>query len=100
MLMTFTSINGKEISENPILQREIGKYFGMPMVHKRVRVLKVMREMCENQWRKNGLGKLLTRKSSSMENTVTCWLLNMVQLRELKIAINFREPFEAFNTWR
>lgn len=33
-----------------------------------------------------------------MENTVTCWLLNMVQLRELKIAINFREPFDAFNT--
>lgn len=36
-------------SENPILQREIGKYFGMPVVHKRGRVLKVMREKYENQ---------------------------------------------------
>lgn len=88
MLMTFTSINGKDISENPILQREICKYFGMPMVHKRGRTLKVMREMCENPWRKNNLEKLLTRKSSSMENMVTSYLLNRVQFRELKLATN------------
>lgn len=49
MLMRFTSINGKGISEHPILQKEICKYFGMPMVHKRGRILKVMRDMCENQ---------------------------------------------------
>ena len=49
MLMTFTSINGKEISENPILQREICKYFGMPRSIKETRVLKVMMKKNKNK---------------------------------------------------
>lgn len=49
--MTFTSVNGKEIRiKTPFCKGiEIGKYFGIPMVHKRGRVLNVMKEMCENQ---------------------------------------------------
>lgn len=47
-----------------------------------------MRDTCENQWWKNSLEKLLTRKSSSMENMLISCLLNMVQFRELKLAIN------------
>lgn len=49
MLMTFTSINGKEISENPILQREICKYFGMLRSIKETRVLKVMMKKNKNK---------------------------------------------------